>query len=191
MGERLQAIRTGSSSIYVRECDRVAVVPVEDSPADDLCFALPTVDDAFCLATYAKTSLGAVLARVLEQRDGSGDLSRLSTSYRIERHRTRIAFAQGAMRIADGRSDPAFFGGHPRLLEDVGIWEEGDEAGEPPVQLRRLRELEGLGVDVVEFPVNPAVAMRFARINLAQPVVICCNRFRAAEASGRVTVRWS
>jgi hypothetical protein len=186
----LQVVQTGGSSIYARDCDRVAVVPVNDSPAEDLCSALPTVD-AFCLATYAHSRFEAILARVLEQRTGPIDLGRFGASFRLERHRTRTAVAQGSIRIADGRSDPAFFGGHPRLLHDVHRWKRSGELLDVPVQLRRLRELENAGVDVVEFPVNPAVDMRFARIKLAQPIVICQNRFRAAEASGRVTVRWS
>lgn len=191
MRERLQVVRTEGSSVYARDCDRIAVVLVDDSPAEDLCSALPAVD-AFCLATYAKTSFEAILARVLEQRTDLRDLGGgLSASYRLEKHRTRTALAQGRIRMANGRSDPAFFGGQARLLSDVSRWKRGGEAGEPPVQLRRLRELEQLGVDVVEFPVNPAVDARFARVKLAQPIVICRNRFRAAEASGRVTVRWS
>ena len=190
MGERWQVVQAGGSSVYARDCDQIAVVPVNDSPAKDLCSALPTVD-AFCLATYAHTSFEAILARVLERRAGAIDLGRFGSTFRLERHRTRTALARGKIRMADGRSDPAFFGGHARLLRDIVRWKRSGELLDTPIQLRRLRELESAGVDVVEFPMNPAVDVRFARVKLAQPIVICQNRFRAAEASGRVTVRWS
>jgi hypothetical protein len=176
--------------MYARDCDQIAVVPVSDSPTEDLCGALPAVD-AFSLAIYAKTPFAAILARVLELRTGAIDLGPFSSTFRRERHRTRTAVAQGNIRMADGRSDPAFFGGHSRLLHDVRRWRRSGEPADAPIQLRRLKELESVGVDVVEFPMNPAVEAQFARIKLAQPIVICQNRFRAAEASGRVTVRWS
>lgn len=188
MGRQWQFVQTEGSPVYVRECDRFAVVPVNDSPSPDLCGALTAVD-AFSLAIYAESRFAAVLARTLERRAGAIDLGRFGSTYRLEAHRTRTAVAQGSIRVADGRSDPAFFGGHSRLLHDVRRWELR-ELQDLPIQLKRLKELEAAGVDVVEFPTNPAVDMRFARINLAQPVAISQTRFRAAEASGRVNVRW-
>jgi hypothetical protein len=188
--DRWQVVQAGASSAHARDCNRIAVVLVNDSPAEDLCSALPTVD-AYCLATYARTEFEATLAQVLEARACASELGQLSESFRLERDRTRTAIAHGRIRIADGRSDPAFFGGQPRLLRDFKRWKLSGEHADVPIQLRRLRELESLGVDVVELPMSSVVEAQAARIKLAQPIVICQNRFRAAEAHGRVTVRWS
>jgi hypothetical protein len=183
-------VQTEGSPVHARDCDQIAVVPVSDSPIQDLCSALPAVE-AYSLASYAETRFAAVLARVLELRTGAIDLGRLGASLHREGERTRTAVVQGRIRMADGRSDPAFFGGQPRLLHDVGLWQRSGETGDAPLQIKRLRELEKVGVDVVEFPIGPAIGKRFGKIELAQPVVICRSRFRAAEANGRVTVRWA
>lgn len=189
MRRHWQIVQTEGSPIYTRDCEEFAIVPVVNQPSTDLCGALAGVD-AFSLAMYAESSFGAVLARTLERLAGAVDLNGVGRTFRLEGHRTRTATVQGNIRVADGRSDPAFFGGHSRLRHDVRLWEFG-ALFDMPVQLRRLKELEAVGVDVVEFPSSPAVDMRFARINLAQPVVICKERFRRAEESGRVSVNWS
>jgi hypothetical protein len=177
--------------MYARDCDQIAVVPVNDSPTRDLCSSLTTVD-VFSLAVYAKTRFTAILARTIERRaTGAANLGRFGTTFRRERRLTRTAVAQGRIRMADGRFDPAFFGGHSRLISDVRKWERGDEPRDLPIQLKRLRELEAAGVDVVAFPTDQPVDARFAGIKLAQPIVICQERFRVAETSGRVRVRWS
>lgn len=184
---RWQIVQTGGSPVYARDCFRFAVVLVNNIPAKDLCNALMNVAQ-FSLATYAESAPAALLARVVERLSGATDLG-FRAAYRLEAGRTRTAIVQGHIRVADGRSDPAFFGGHPRLLQDVRRWERG-ELLDMPIQLKRLKELEEAGVDVVEFPTNPAVDMRFGGLNLAQPVVIFRDRFRVGEASGRVSVRW-
>jgi hypothetical protein len=186
-------VQTEGAPIYARDCPRVAVVPVNNSPAPDLCSAL-TVVDQYSLAMYAETPFAARLARTLERRAGARDLRSFGSTFRLEKKRSRMALVQGDIRIADGRSDPAFFGGHSRLLRDVRWWEtrepEGPEAEDVPVQIKRLRELEKAGVDVVEFPSNPAVDLSFSGLALAQPVVICQPRFEVAEEGGRVSVKW-
>lgn len=190
---RKELVQTAGAPIYARDCHRIAVVPVNDSPAPDLCSAL-TVVDQYSLAMYAESEFAAQIARTLERRAGATDLRSFGSTFRLERSRSRIAIAQGDIRIADGRSDQAFFGGHSRLLRDGRHWEAKDLDGLPsediPPQIKRLRELEMAGVDVVEFPTNPAVDLRFSGLTLAQPVVICQARFRAAEESGRVSVKW-
>ena len=50
------------------------------------------------------------------------------------------------------------------------------------MQIKRLRELERAGVDVVEFPTDAAVDLKFSRLNLAQPAVLCIETFRIALA---------
>jgi hypothetical protein len=173
----------------VRDCTRFAAVPVEDNPTEDLPASLPQVD-RFGIAIYAKTKFAADLARTLERRSGAVELGRFGTTYKEMKTGRRIAIVQGKIVVADGRTDPAFFGGHPRLLLDCRRWEAG-ELEDMPIQIKRLRELERAGVDVVEFPTNAAVDLKFSRLNLAQPVVLCVDAFRVALATGRVTVKWS
>jgi hypothetical protein len=180
--------QTSGAPTKVRTCPELAALLVENRPNRDLCDALPQVD-GYNLGAYAKNEFAAVLARALERSAGAIDLSRLGSAFRQEKRERRIAIVQGDILIADGRSDPELFGGHARLLHDFLRWKAG-ELNEP-IQLKRLRELDVAGVDVVEFSTNAAVDLRFARINLAQPVVICRDRFRDAVATGRVRIRWS
>lgn len=189
MRRHWKIVRTGGAPCYVRDCTQFAAVPVDDSPIEDLPAALPEVR-GFCIAVYAESKFAADLALTLGQRAGASDLGRFGGTFREAKRKRRMAIVQGNIVVADGRSDPAFFGGHARLLQDGRRWEKG-ELKEPPVQIKRLRELEEAGVDVVEFPTNAAVDLKFARLNLAQPVVLCRDRFRIANASGRVTVKWS
>ncbi len=189
MKRRWKMVQTEGAPTYVRDCTRFAAVPVANRPSKDLCGALTQVDD-YCLTVYAKNEFSAILALALERRAGAVDLGRLGSTFKDERHRRRTAFVQGEIVVADGRSDPMLFGGHGRLLHDCRQWESG-VLEDMPVQIKRLKELEAAGVDVVELPTNAAVDMKFARLNLAQPVAICRDRFRLAELSGRVGVRWS
>jgi hypothetical protein len=180
---------TGGAPSFVRRCTEIAAVPAGDRPAIDLCDALPQVD-GFGLAAYAENEFKAILAVALERSAGAIDLGGISKLYRQAKRERRIAIVQGDIVIAKGRTDPELFGGYPRLLLEARLWEAG-EVKDEPMQLRRAKELEASGVDVIELPTNAAVDTRFARINLAQPVLICRDRFRRAEASGRVTVKWS
>jgi hypothetical protein len=182
---RWQMVQTGGTPAYIRDCFRLAVVLVSDLPAKDLCGALTTVN-GLSLAMYAENAQAALLARVLERLSGAVDMG-YRAAYRLESGRTRTAIVQGHIRVADGRSDPALFGGHPRLLQDLRRMERGEL--QDPIQIKRLREFKEAGVDVVEFPTSPAVDMRFG-LNMAQPVVIFQDRFRNAEASERVSVQW-
>lgn len=188
MARRWKIVRTAGAPCHVRDCTRLAAVPVDDMPAEDLPDALPQVD-RFGLAVYAENVFSVDLARTLGRRSGAVDLGRFGATYKELQKTRRVALVQGKIVIADGRIDPAFFGGHGRLLEYARRWEAG-ELKDIPLQIKRLRELEDAGVDVVEFPTNAAVDLKFARLNLAQPVVICTNRLRVALATGRVTVKW-
>ncbi len=172
----------------MRDCTQFAAVPVDDNPTEDLPASLPQVD-RFGIAIYAETKPAADLALTLERRSGAVELGRFATTHKEVKNSRRIAIVQGKIVVADGRTDPAFFGGHARLLLDSRRWEAG-ELEDLPIQLKRLRELERAGVDVVEFPTNAAVDLKFARLNLAQPVVLCTEGFRIALATGRVTVKW-
>lgn len=182
-------VPTDGSPCHVRICSRFAAVPVEDTPTEDLPASLTQVE-GFGIARYATSKFAADIALTLEHRSGAVEMSRFGRSYRKVKEGRRIAVVQGEILVADGRTDPAFFGGHARLLHDGRRWQD-DDLDDIPVQIKRLRELERADVDVIEFPTNAAVDLRFSRLNLAQPVVVCCNTFRTAVASGRVTVEWS
>lgn len=181
--------RTGGAPIPVRRCTELAVVALDDVPVRSLWTALPRIAGRYGLATYSVSEFGAKLARALEQLAGPIDLS-FSAVYRNVSCRTRTARVQGDLVIADGRRDPAFFGGQPRLLHDARLWEY-KEIHAIPVQIQRLRELEMAGIDLVDLPSSPAVDNRFAGLSLAQPVVILLDRLHVAEKQGRVRVEWS
>lgn len=189
MRRQWKLFQTEGAPTYVRNCSCFAVVPAENRPSEDLCGALRQVD-GYCLTIYAKSEFAANLALTLERRAGAVDLGRLGSVFKEEQRRRRAAFVQGEIVVADGRSDPMLFGGRGRLLHDGRQW-EADELKTMPVQIKRLKEMEAAGVDVVELPTNAAVDMKFAGLNLAQPVAICRDRFRVAESTGRVKVRWS
>lgn len=181
-------IRTAGEPCYVRDCTQFAAVPVDDAPTQDLASALPQVD-GFSLGIYGQSKHAVELARTLEKRAGARDLGRFGTTYREVKKDRRVAIVHGTIVVADGRADPAFFGGQGRLLEDCRRWEAGIRK-EMPVQIKRLRELEEAGVDVAELPTNAAVDLKFGRLNLAQPVVISRKLFRSGQDTGRVKVEW-
>lgn len=182
-------LETEGAPAKTRVCDQLAVVSAPDRPALDLCNALPQVDD-FSLASYGKTRFAVLLGAALERSAGVSDLGGIRKLFRLESARRRTAVVQGEIVIANGRNDLELAGGAPRLLLDGRRWEVG-ELRDMPTQVKRLRELAAAGVDAVELPTNPAVDLKFGRLNLAQPVVICRDRFRQGEATGRVRVRWS
>jgi hypothetical protein len=188
MRRHWKIVRTGGAPCYVRDCTQFAAVPVDDSPTEDLPSALPEAD-RFNLAVYAESKFAADLALTLGQRAGAVDLGPFGATYKEIKQGRRMAIVQGNIVVADGRTDPAFFGGHARLLQDCRRW-EAEELKYMPIQIRRLRELEEAGVDVVEFPTSAAVDLKFARLNLAQPVALCRDRFRIAQITGRVSVKW-
>jgi hypothetical protein len=175
----------GGHPAPVRDCLRIAIVAVDNSPAQDFLSALPTIGGGFAIATYAESELAVRLGYTLERLSGPTDRGFLATWGEVKR-RTRTASVDGNLRIGNGRRDPAFFGGLGRLV-DVSR----DGLPYEPVQLVRLREFEAAGVDVVEFPPSTAVQRQFARLNLVQPVVISLRRLREAEAEGRLRVTWS
>ena len=188
MSRGWKMIPTEGAPTEVRRCSKLAAVPVLNMPAIDLCHALLQVA-GFSLGMYAKNKFTAILAIALERSAGPIDMGGIGKAYRRERREQHVAIVQGEIVIAKGRSDPQLLGGQARLLQDVRRWEAG-ELDDEPVQLKRLKELEAAGVDVIELPSSTAVDLRYARINLAQPVAICRDRFRFAEASGRVNVQW-
>ena len=188
MSRRWRIVRTAGEPCYIRDCTQFAAVPVLDEPAKDLASALPRVD-GFALAVYGESKLAVDLALTLGKRSGARDLGRFGATYREVKNTRRMAIVHGQIIVADGRTDPAFFGGQGRLLEDSRRWEAGHRK-EMPIQIRRLRELEEAGVDLVEFPTNAAVDLKFGRLNLAQPVVISRRLFREGEENGRVIVEW-
>lgn len=183
-----QMISTEGAPTYIRTCARFTAVPVSNKPAIDLCGALPAVD-RFGLAMYAESPFKAILAQTLERSAGAIDLGNLTAMYRREKRQCQVALVQGDIVVAKGRTDPELFGGPSRLLHDCRRWEAGELKAEP-VQVKRLKELEAAGADVIELQTNAAVDLRFSRVNLAQPVVICRERFRQAELTERVKVKW-
>jgi len=183
-----QMIPTEGAPTYVRTCSKLAAVPVMNRPSIDLCNALLQVD-RFGLGMYAKSKFAAILAIALERSAGPIDMGGIGKMYRRTRREQHVAMVQGDIVIAKGRSDPQLLGGQARLLHDVRRWEAG-ELEDEPIQLKRLKELEAAGVDVIELPSSTAVDLRYARLNLAQPVAICCDGFRLAEAAERVMVKW-
>ncbi|HWM63394.1 MAG TPA: hypothetical protein VNP96_05315 [Solirubrobacterales bacterium] len=181
-------VQNGDSPASVRDCPQMAIVAVDNAPILDLLSALTPVGEGFAIATYARSALAVKLERVLGQVSGSIDHGFFG-AWRDVNRRTRTACVQGGLRVGDGRLEPAFFGGHARLLEDVLLW-ENDELPHEPVQLARLREYESAEVDVVEFPPSATVNKRFTGLNLVQPVVLSLSRLREAEVTGRIVVKW-
>jgi len=171
-----------------RICIELAAVPVPDIPALDLCNALLQVDD-FGIASYGRDPFSAILGSALERSAAACDIGSLRKIFRLEKARRKVAIVHGEIVIANGRNDLQLAGGAPRLLFDGRLWEAG-ELQDIPTQIRRLRELAAAGVDVVELPTNPAVDVKFGRVNLAQPVAVCRDQFRKGEAAGRIAVTW-
>jgi hypothetical protein len=182
-----QFFQTDGAPAYSRLCVQSVVVPAGGRPGLDLCSTLPNVGP-FALAMYAESQATARLARTMELQAGPMDMRSFGSIHKKVKRSTRNALVQGDLRIADGRSDPAFIGGHARLVDDFGRWRRG-ECPDVPIQIRRLSQLEAAGIDAVDFPSSAAVDLRFG-LQLARPVVICKRRFREAEEARRVQVTW-
>ena len=168
--------------MHTRDCGQVAVVPVDDSRSRRPAAApLPTANDNG-MATYAHTCFEAILARALVAEDRP-DGPRVDPA--------RRSGSRGTIRSASLRQHPdgrwpfgpsATSAGHPRQRTFFLCLEAQRRASRHLLVLSAARDSSKMREvpDAVDWPMNPAVDMRFARIKLAQPIVIFPN-LRSAQ----------
>lgn len=179
--------RTGGAPAFSRICTKDALLAVSRLPALDLCDGLEAVDE-YALGLYAETPRKARLARAMEIQASAPDIGSFGSTYRRVKRSTRLALVKGDLRLANGMVEQPFNGGQPRMALDYKRWER-KELPDLPIQIKRMREFEKVGIDGVDFPSNAAVDMHFG-FQVGRPIVISMRRFRQAEREGRVSVLW-